>query len=284
MVTLIEHGWVVPLDGRQVCIEDGSVAIDDTRIAAVGPARELAKRFAPERIVDARAKAVLPGFVNTHTHLIGGVNKGLTEDASGVSGGLFKIAMPPHYIYAQPADMYWLASMHALELLCTGTTTTNEVGKHEREIARVVRDTGLRAVMAENIRDSAVQDVRPGVVQRSFDRAAAEQCIDAASAFIDEWHGKAEGRITCRSARTRRTPVRKKHSYASRSSPSGAGSGCIPISRRYRASASTSNVPMARVPSGTSPTSVTCRHNWSPRTASSCRRRTWRYLPRAART
>jgi len=94
--------------------------------------------------------------------------------------------------------MYWLASMHALELLCTGTTTTNEVGKYEREIAKVVRDSGLRAVMAENIRDSEVTAVRPGVVERKFNPAEAARCIDAANAFIDEWHGKADGRITCR--------------------------------------------------------------------------------------
>jgi 5-methylthioadenosine/S-adenosylhomocysteine deaminase len=198
MITLIEHGWVVPVDGRQAHIEDGSVAIDGNRIVAVGPAAQVGSRFKPGRTVDARGKAILPGFINTHTHLIGGVNKGLTEDQAGVSGGLFRIAMPLHYVYARPEDMYWLASMHALELLCTGTTTTNEVGKYEREIAKVVRDTGLRAVMAENIRDSAVTDVRPGVVERRFDPAAAEQCIDAATAFIEEWHGKADGRITCR--------------------------------------------------------------------------------------
>jgi len=198
MITLIEHAWVVPVDGRRAHIEDGAVALDDDRIAAVGTTTELAARFKADRTIDGRGKAVLPGFINTHIHLIGGVNKGLTEDQTGVSGGLFKIAMPLHYVYAQPSDMYWLASMHALEALRTGTTTVNEVGKYEREVAKVVRDTGLRAVMAENIRDSAVQDVRPGVVERTFEPAAAEQCIDAATSFIEEWHGKADGRITCR--------------------------------------------------------------------------------------
>ena len=198
MVTLIEHGWVVPVDGRPGCIEDGAVAIDGDRIVAVGTSAEVAARVAPARRIDARGKAVLPGFVNTHIHLIGGLNKGLTEDLSGVSGGLFRIAMPLHYVYAEEADVYWLASMHALECLRTGTTTVNEMGKFEREVARIVRDTGLRAVMAENIRDSAVVDVRPGVVERRFDPAEADRCFAAAEAFVDEWHGKADGRITCR--------------------------------------------------------------------------------------
>ena len=46
MVTLIEHGWVVPVDGRAGCIEDGAVAIEGDRIAAVGTTSELAARFA----------------------------------------------------------------------------------------------------------------------------------------------------------------------------------------------------------------------------------------------
>jgi 5-methylthioadenosine/S-adenosylhomocysteine deaminase len=174
------------------------VAIEGDRIVAVGPTRDVAAHVAAARTIDARGKAILPGFVNTHTHLIGGANKRLTEDQSGVSGGLFRIAMPLHYVYAQPADMYWLASMHALEVLGTGTTTVNEIGKYEREVARVVRDIGLRVVMAENVRDSDVQDVRPGVTERTFDPVAAERCIEAATAFIEEWHGQADGRITCR--------------------------------------------------------------------------------------
>ncbi len=198
MKTIIEHGWVVPVDGVHPYIEDGAVAFEDDRIVGVGESADIKARFSAERTVDARGKAILPGFINTHVHLIGGINKGLTEDLSGVSGGLFRIAMPLHYVYAQAPEVYWLASMHALEVVRTGTTTVNEMGKFEREVARVVRDVGLRAVMAENIRDSAVVDVRPGVVERTFVPADAERCIDAALAFIEEWHGKADGRITCR--------------------------------------------------------------------------------------
>jgi 5-methylthioadenosine/S-adenosylhomocysteine deaminase len=196
MVTVIEHGWVIPVAGAP--IEDGAVAFENDRIVGVGTTAEINSKFRADRTVNARDKAVLPGFINTHIHMIGGLNKGLTEDLSGVSGGLFKIAMPLHYVYAQAPEVYWLASMHALECVRTGTTTVNEMGKFEREVAKVVRDVGLRAVMAENIRDSAVVDVRPGVVERTFVPSDAEHCIDEALRFIEEWHGKADGRITCR--------------------------------------------------------------------------------------
>jgi cytosine/adenosine deaminase-related metal-dependent hydrolase len=51
----------VPVQGRP--IPDGAIAIEDGRIAAVGPAAELGEG---ERFDDA---VILPGFVNAHTHL-----------------------------------------------------------------------------------------------------------------------------------------------------------------------------------------------------------------------
>jgi 5-methylthioadenosine/S-adenosylhomocysteine deaminase len=195
---LIVHGLVIPVDGNGSYIEDGAVAIEGDRIAAVGPTTEIREGFDAEETINARGKAVLPGFVNTHIHLNGAINKALTEDLSGISGGLFKVAMPLHYKYLQRSDVYWLALMHALEVLKTGTTTVNEIGRFESEVAKVVRDSGLRAVMAENIRETDVMQVRPGNLQRDFIAEEAESCIEMSLAFIKEWQGAADGRITCR--------------------------------------------------------------------------------------
>ena len=53
--------WVLPVDAAPV--EHGAVAIEDGRIVAVGPAEELG--FG-EHFEEA---AIVPGFVNAHTHL-----------------------------------------------------------------------------------------------------------------------------------------------------------------------------------------------------------------------
>ena len=55
-------------------IEDGAVVIEDGLIAAVGPTDELALREMPADIavIDAAGKAVLPGFVDSHTHFVFG--------------------------------------------------------------------------------------------------------------------------------------------------------------------------------------------------------------------
>lgn len=192
----IDNGWLIPIDGRRDVVERGAVLIEDGRIVAAGPRDEI--RGAADTTIDATGKAILPGFVNTHIHLIGALNKALTEDVPGVSGGLFKIAMPIHFKYLELGDVYWPAVIHALEFLRTGTTTINEVGRFEREVVKAVRDVGLRAVMAETIRETDVMRVRPGITEREFDADAGQRCIDTALEFIDEWHGAAGGRITCR--------------------------------------------------------------------------------------
>ena len=153
---LIVNGWVIPIDSRRPYIEDGAVAIEADRIVAVGPTSEIRQAFTADETIDARGKAILPGFINTHIHLIGAVNKGLTEDIPGVSGGLFKVAMPLHFKYLEPPDVYWLACMHALEMLKTGTTTANEIGRFEREVAKAVRDTGLRTPWLHPIRPQQI--------------------------------------------------------------------------------------------------------------------------------
>jgi imidazolonepropionase len=50
-------------------IEDGAVAIADGRVAATGKSRDLRAAFRARDTIDAGGRAVVPGFVDPHTHL-----------------------------------------------------------------------------------------------------------------------------------------------------------------------------------------------------------------------
>lgn len=73
--------WVLPVDAPP--IRDGAVAVEDGRIAAVGAAAELGTgtRF--------EGAAIIPGFVNAHSHLeysvYAGFGDGLTDFADWIS-------------------------------------------------------------------------------------------------------------------------------------------------------------------------------------------------------
>ncbi|MBM7614206.1 imidazolonepropionase [Alkaliphilus hydrothermalis] len=55
-------------------IPNGSVVIEDGIIKAVGPTEEILKQYDESQyeVIDATGKAVLPGFVDSHTHLVFG--------------------------------------------------------------------------------------------------------------------------------------------------------------------------------------------------------------------
>ncbi|MEZ4560508.1 MAG: hypothetical protein R2851_26520 [Caldilineaceae bacterium] len=53
-------------------IADGAVAVDDGLIVAVGASPDVRARFAARRQIDAGGRAVIPGLVDPHTHVVFG--------------------------------------------------------------------------------------------------------------------------------------------------------------------------------------------------------------------
>ena len=66
MNLLIRGATLVTVNERDEVIESGDLAIAADKIVGVGTAPE---GFVPDRVVDGRDRIVLPGLVNTHTHL-----------------------------------------------------------------------------------------------------------------------------------------------------------------------------------------------------------------------
>jgi imidazolonepropionase len=63
-----------PRIGKQMLelgiVHNGSLAIKDGRIVAVGKTPETTKIYKSENIINANGKTVLPGFIDSHTHLV----------------------------------------------------------------------------------------------------------------------------------------------------------------------------------------------------------------------
>ena len=70
----IRGGTEKPLLGERMrdlgIIRDGSVAIRNGRVIAVGKTEKIKEKFESSEIMDASEKVVMPGFVDPHTHLV----------------------------------------------------------------------------------------------------------------------------------------------------------------------------------------------------------------------
>lgn len=187
-----------PGEGDAEVIDDGAVLIVGDRIAAVGTTRELRALTTPvDSVIDATGQAVIPGFVDTHAHLVGGLNKGLTEDPPAGASGFFNVAIPLHDHYVMEADLYPVSLSHGVELLRSGVTCVNENWWPQDETARSLVDLGLRAVVGPMIRETEFGQMSPNVITREWDKELGKRTFDAAVSAIETWNGAGKGRITC---------------------------------------------------------------------------------------
>jgi len=67
MTTILAAEWVLPISSPP--IKGGAIALQDDLIAAVGPLPTLRAQFKDAPVRDFGDAALLPGFVNVHTHL-----------------------------------------------------------------------------------------------------------------------------------------------------------------------------------------------------------------------
>jgi cytosine/adenosine deaminase-related metal-dependent hydrolase len=80
---LIHNGIVITMDPQRRVLEDTSIAIENGRIVEIGPAAELQARHRATKTINARRKAVLPGLVDLHAHMGGGLLKTIGESLDG---------------------------------------------------------------------------------------------------------------------------------------------------------------------------------------------------------
>ena len=65
---LIVNAYLLTMDGRRTVYADGALAIRASRIAAVGPTREIESAWTSPRRIDAKGNVVHPGFIDGHYH------------------------------------------------------------------------------------------------------------------------------------------------------------------------------------------------------------------------
>ena len=146
---ILSADWVVPVEGPP--IRDGAVALDNGRIAAVGPIADLG---AGEHFADA---VILPGFVNAHSHLEYAVYAGFGD---GLSFGPWIALHVERKAKIDLENMEAIARLGAFESLRSGITTVGDCS-FSGAAATACAELGLRAVVYVEVfgtGESAIRD------------------------------------------------------------------------------------------------------------------------------
>jgi 5-methylthioadenosine/S-adenosylhomocysteine deaminase len=190
---LVSGGTVVTLDKERRIIKNGSIAIEGNSIVEVGKAETLKKKYSAERTIEAGGRVVLPGFVNTHTHCEGQASKLRGLGLESPRGGLYELTMPIRE-FVPDDDRHYIAMDGCLQDLRFGITCLADVDYGEASIAKAVEDTGMRGVLSEYIYSVDFQRTR--FEGYTYAPEMEEKTLRRALKFIDDWDGKADGRIT----------------------------------------------------------------------------------------
>lgn len=75
---VIGNGKLFTRDNACSYIADGAVAIDGTKIAAIGSTQEIKAQYGEAEFIDAKGGVIMPAFINTHEHIYSAMARGLS--------------------------------------------------------------------------------------------------------------------------------------------------------------------------------------------------------------
>lgn len=118
------------------------IYIDGKVIRQIGPALQVEAA----QTIDGTGKAIIPGFVNAHTHAAMTLFRGFGDDMPLMPWLEQKIW--PNEAKLTRDDVYWGAKLACLEMIKTGTTTFVDMYHKFRATADAVEEMGVRALLS----------------------------------------------------------------------------------------------------------------------------------------
>lgn len=145
MTTIYTARWVLPVASS--LIEHGAVAVDGALIVGVGSAAEIAARFPEARMEEFGQSVILPGLINTHTHLELTAMRGFLEnEESDFFAWLRKLTLA-RLERMTADDIRVSATWGACEAVRAGITSVGDASDSALMSMQALRDVGLRGVV-----------------------------------------------------------------------------------------------------------------------------------------
>jgi cytosine/adenosine deaminase-related metal-dependent hydrolase len=148
--TLYTNTTIITINPDREVILDGAILVTGSRIAAVGKTSSLSEQLPNNtQIVSLSGRIILPGLINTHSHLAQSLLRGLAEDLP-LHSWLCDAIWPLEASY-DADDGYVAARLTIAEMLKSGTTCFLESMLTHRSgfenVVRAVGESGIRACL-----------------------------------------------------------------------------------------------------------------------------------------
>lgn len=152
MSILIKNAFILDMVSDEPNIQKKDLFIKDSIIENIS--NEI--NCSADEIIDATGMVLMPGFVNTHTHLPMSIFKGYKDDRALMDW--LQNAIFPVEDNLQEEDFYWNSCLSCIEMIKSGTTTCNDMYFGTEKIIEAIEKIGLRAIVSWCVTDDSIRD------------------------------------------------------------------------------------------------------------------------------
>ena len=163
MKTLIKNAVLLDMVGDEPNIRKTDILVNEKLIEKI----EENIKDEVDEVIDAKGKIVMPGLVNTHTHLAMSIFRGYKDDRKLMDW--LENAIFPVEDRLRPADIYWNSLLSCIELIKSGTTTFNDMYFRMDKTIEAVEKSGMRGVISWCITDDSIKD-KPEMTRKYFNK------------------------------------------------------------------------------------------------------------------
>ncbi len=156
MNIVIKNGVVITMDSTKSIFEKGMVLIENDTITYAG--KEITSLIPQDaKIIDAENGIIMPGMINTHTHIGMSLFRTLADDTSD---RLKKYLFPLEGKFVTPELVYWASLYSLIEMIEGGTTTIADMYYFEDKVADAAIKAGIRGILGESILNFPAPDTK----------------------------------------------------------------------------------------------------------------------------
>ena len=146
---IIYNAHILTMNASLDIIPNGSILIEDGKIKCIAPYKQ---EDAEANYTDAKGMIVMPGFINSHTHIPMTMLRGYADDLP-LQKWLTEYIFPAEAKYVTPENVRVATRLGMLEMIKSGTTCFNDMYFFEDVIGEEVKRAGMRVVLGEAILD-----------------------------------------------------------------------------------------------------------------------------------
>lgn len=146
---IIYNAHIITMNPGMEIIPDGSIVIENGKIKSICQGQAKAE---DAELTDAEGMFVLPGLINTHTHVPMTMLRGYADDLP-LHEWLTEHIFPAEARFVTPENVRIASRLAFIEMIKSGTTCFNDMYFFEDVIAEEAQKAGIRAVVGESLID-----------------------------------------------------------------------------------------------------------------------------------